>query len=237
MNSPHSSAPATTPVLAVIRAAGPQAAIAGGPTALLQTGDGTLLQCALRKARALGSDLGPSVGDLSVVVTVRQQHGPVVAQARREGARLLIVPTGTPESEAWILDAVQREGWAPGGARMLLLRVDAPLVTAATLERLAQAEMPAPVDASASNGLVPVLEEEARPDPERAGIVRLDLPAYLPAWKGQAAPGVEGPGAPLPEPIWRPLVVTDRFVNVRLRDVATYRRHFPEAFRRRFQKW
>jgi molybdopterin-guanine dinucleotide biosynthesis protein A len=229
-----------TAIIGIVRAAGPQAAIAGGPTPLLQTGEGSLLECAIRK-------VSPFVS-APTVVTVRTHQEPVAAQARRQGAQVLFLPPDGVETEEWIVEALADTiGFAPG-TRLLLLRVDAPLIAPETLQRLAEATIPGAAGADPGPdhghgpdpdhghghdpgplvkrglaGLVPVHDAGDGPDPERAGVVRIDLSGPC-----------ERPFAP---PNWFAIPVPDRHVNVRLRDVATYRRHFPDAFRRRFQKW
>lgn len=212
-------------IIGVVRAAGPQAAIAGGPTPLLQTGNGTLLERAIRSLRA--------VTEVPLFVTVQEHHGPVAAQARRQGAHVISLPSGTEETLPWIVSTLSVSGEVSlgTGARILLLRVDAPLIASDTLRQLSET----PVQASSGTAeqgeglplIIPFSGADEALDPEGVGVMAVDVP--------------EGTHADaFTEPTWGPRVgvpVEDRHLKLRLRDVATYRRHFPDAFRKRFQKW
>jgi CTP:molybdopterin cytidylyltransferase MocA len=223
-----------TQTLGVVRAAGPQASIAGGPTPLLQTGSGTLLEGAIRQLRDVGVE--------RIIATIHAQQEPVAAQARRQGAETRLLPTGEAESLSWIL-RVLGEGAPPlpPGSRILLLHVDAPLLAHGTLHALLAAgdgAATAPTPMSAPTRFVPIRSRdgtgpapEAAPadavgDPEAAGATLLLLPHGLAAATDD-----------IPEPASVPVFVEDRHAALRIRDLPTYRRHFPEAFRRRFQKW
>jgi len=218
-----------TLTLGIVRAAGPQASIAGGPTPLLQTGSGTLLERAIRKLRDLG--LG------TVLTTIHEQQEPVAAQARRQGADLLLLPTGETETLPWIVRALPvPETLRSSGTRVLLLQVDAPLIGVETLARLLSVademmdgEAMGEADAD-PRLLVPVAEGGAL-EPDAAGALLLVFPRGYSRSEATDMGDAIARLAPIPVP------VNDRHATLRIRDLPTYRRHFPDAFRRRFQKW
>lgn len=234
-----------TPLVGVIPAADRGGHIGGAPPALLQTGEGTFLERAIAVLRAAGVE--------RIIVGVRDARDPVAAQARRGGAEVAEVepegrdpgaslgaaqrcmagtggltgageaPVGGPSAVA---DASDASGWV--GVSFLLLPPTYPEVKESTVRTLIQGWQEAeeaPIVAA------PLL-------PEGTSV------AHLP-WHELAPLILRGDGAAdrlrAPETVEGPnllrIPVTDPGVGQRIDTLPLYRRHFPQAFRKRFQKW
>ena len=215
-------------VLGVIPAAGLSSRIGGNPKPLLETGSGTFLARIIQALREGGAD--------PIMVGVRDDPGPVAAEARRAGARVLVPPdleAGPVATLQAALRLVRREGsvaGADGESRspvnaLLFLPSDFPLVQGATVRALVEAwrETGAPLVLPLEGGRTghpalfagPLLDELLDPTlPEGARSV-------VDAHRSEA---VQVP-------------VDDTGVHVDIDTLPEYRRHFPTAYRKRFQKW
>lgn len=218
-------------VLGVIPAAGLSSRIGGNPKPLLETGSGTFLSRVIRSLREGGAD--------PVVVGVRAVPSPVAAEARRNGAEVL-VPPKVEEGPVATLRAALEYARGNGGpphrghpkappetppAALLLLPADFPLVKGETVRALVQAwrdtsaNLVLPVQGGRTGHPAlfsgPLLDELLEPDlPEGARSV-------VEAHRGTA---VEVP-------------VDDPGIHVDIDTLPEYRRHFPGPYRKRFQKW
>jgi molybdenum cofactor cytidylyltransferase len=215
-------------VLGVIPAAGLSSRIGGNPKPLLETGSGTFLERTIRALREGGSDL--------IMVGVRHDPGPVAAEARRAGARVLVPPDLEAGPVATLQGAIhivrqersvaEADGGPPSPLRALLfLPADFPLVQGTTVRVLIEAWR----ETGAS--LVLPLEGERTGHPALFAGPLLDelLDPTLPegarsvvdAHRSEAIQvSVEDPG-----------------IHVDIDTLPEYRRHFPAAYRKRFQKW
>ncbi len=234
-----------------------EGAIGGAPPALLPTGDPverTFLGRALSRLRAAGVE--------QVVALVRHRGDPVAMAALREGCHLLVPEGGATEGDAGGADGV-RERNAPGhpaegevalraslatlpglfpapvspdkgpeaGAGeeaepfpllALLLPPSLALVEPATLAALVEGAGRHPEARAwiAVQGREGEAEPVQAPDP---GGLRPRLLRILP----EAGPDLPTLLLPLPDPHLATPILT----------LPAYRRHFPQAARRRFQKW
>jgi hypothetical protein len=209
-----------TPLVGVIPAADRGGTIGGAPLPLLQTGEGTFLDRAIAVLRAAG------VG--RVFVGVRNARDPVAVQALRAGAEVTEVEVTTSEPEA-SLHAAEAQMAAEGASSVafLLLPPTFSCVREATIRSLVQGWLDAGGAADVAAPLLP------------RGTAMADLP-----WTRLAPLILRGPGAAdrlrglEPEDL-SPLriPVTDPGVGACIDTLPLYRRHFPQAFRKRFQKW
>ncbi len=205
-------------LIGIIPAAGRSSRIGGNPKPLLDTGSGTFLE---RTVRALGEG-----GAASVHVGVRHEAGPVTAAVRRLGARPHVpvdVDDGPIATIRTVIRTLRDEGEAP--AAILFLPVDIPEVTPKVVRALVESwcQFDAPLVLPASRGrtghpalfsgvlldelLEPDLAEGARTIVERH---RADA---------------------------RIIEVDDEGILIDIDTLPEYRRRFPDAYRKRFQKW
>ena len=201
-------------VLGVVPAAGRSTRM-GSPKPLLDADGPTFL------ARVVG--ILREGGASTVVVGVRESPGPVAAEARGAGARL-VVPD---DVEAGPIATVQAALRMVEDADALLLHpVDHPLVDPETVRILIQAARESPeagvvVPAVGEETGHPVLFRSAlfaellEPDLEEGArtVVRRDRDRVL------------------------EVQVNDPGVLADLNTLGDYRRHFPGSYRKRFQKW
>jgi molybdenum cofactor cytidylyltransferase len=215
-------------VLGVIPAAGLSSRIGGSPKPLLETGSGTFLDRVILALREGGAD--------PVVVGVRDDPGPVAAEARRAGARVLVPadleagPMATLQAAIRLVRRVRSGGGAdveqpsPLGA-LLFLPADFPLVQGTTVRAL--------VEAWRETGASLVLPLEGRGTGHPALFAGPLLDELLdPALPEGARSVVE---AHRTEAVQVP--VDDPGIHVDIDTLSEYRRHFPTAYRKRFQKW
>ncbi len=205
-------------ILGVIPAAGRSSRIGGGPKPLMDTGEGTLLERAVGALRGGGAD--------PVVVGVREDPGPVAAEARRLGARAL-VPEGVEEGPVATLrsalETVRAEGAPP--AALLYLPADIPLVRSGTVAAL--------VTAWRETGAHLVLPWEGGKTGHPALFAGPLLDALVDPHLPEGARSVVE--AHRSEALEVP--VDDPGIHVDIDTLSDYRRHFPSAHRKRFQKW
>lgn len=201
-------------VLGVVPAAGRSTRM-GSPKPLLDADGPTFL------ARVVG--ILREGGASTVVVGVRESPGPVAAEARGAGARL-VVPDDVEAGPIATVQAALR--MVEDAGALLLHPVDHPLVEPETVRTLIQAArenpeagvvMPATGDETGHpvlfrNALFPELLE---PDLEEGArtVVRRDRDRVL------------------------EVQVSDPGVLADLNTLGDYRRHFPGSYRKRFQKW
>jgi molybdenum cofactor cytidylyltransferase len=215
-------------VLGVVPAAGLSSRIGGSPKPLLETGSGTFLDRVILALREGGAD--------PVVVGVREDPGPVAAEARRAGARVLVPSDLDAGPIATLQAAIRRtrpdrgvagaDGERPSPPRALLfLPADFPLVQGTTVRALVEtwrktgASLVLPMEGGESGHPAlfagPLLDELLDPAlPEGARSV-------VDAHRDEA---VQVP-------------VDDPGIHVDIDTLSEYRRHFPTAYRKRFQKW
>jgi len=215
-------------VLGVIPAAGLSSRIGGNPKPLLETGSGTFLARIIRALREGGAD--------PIMVGVRDDPGPVAAEARRAGARVLVPPdleAGPVATLQAALRLARREGnvtGANGESRspvraLLFLPSDFPLVQGTTVRALVEAwrETGAP--------LILPLEGERTGHPALFAGPLLDelLDPTLPEGARSVVDAHRSEAVQVP--------VDDPGIHVDIDTLSEYRRHFPTAYRKRFQKW
>lgn len=246
-----------TRLLGVIPAADRGGHIGGAPPALLQTGEGTFLERAIALLRAAGVE--------RIIVGVRNGRDPVAVQALRGGAEVAEVEPegrdpsaslraaqgklagdreltsveassgvgiGAEASSGVGAEASSGDGASaaagPENVSFLLLPPTYPEVRESTVLALVQGWRAA---GEIPNVAAPLLPE---------GTSMAQLP-----WHELAPLILRGPGAAdrlhAPEAVGGPdllrIPVTDPGVGQRIDTLPLYRRHFPQAFRRRFQKW
>jgi molybdenum cofactor cytidylyltransferase len=205
-------------VLGVIPAAGRSTRIGGGPKPLLETGSGTFLARVVRALRDGG------VGE--VVVGVRDDPGPVAAEARRCGAKAL-VPEGVDEGPIATVRSVLRrtEAGGPLPAAIVLLPADYPLVSPSTVAAVLAAWR-----RSGASLVRPRHEGRTGHPPLFAGpLLDALLSPHLP--RGARSVVEEHGDEAVLVDVDNPGILVD------VDTLPEYRRHFPDAFRRRFQKW
>jgi len=221
--------PAHRLLVGVIPCADRSGAIGGAPPPLLQTGDGSFLERAVALLRVAGVD--------RILVGVRDRRDPVAAQALRAGGTVVEVAAGEHDPGASLRAAgdLVRGDSAPGAAgsdfdpTFLCLPPTYPLVRDDTMDDLARAWREA---AGPPGILAPALPA----DSPRAGIPWWDLAPLFLLGPDPAARLPEGPDAP-PGDLPVRVEVVDPGVAERIDTLPLYRRHFPQAFRKRFQKW
>lgn len=207
-----------SPVLGVVPAAGRSSRI-GNPKPLLDADGATFLERTVGVLREGGAS--------RVVVGVREDRGPIHATALRTGAHVLVpedVEDGPITSVRAALDWWESEEEGSPEA-LLLLPVDHPKVEAATVAALLRAfqdegaSLVLPVHGGHSGhpvlfagALLEELREEGLEEGARTVVHR----------HREAALEVE---------------VSDRGVLVDIDTLPEYRRHFPQSYRKRFQKW
>jgi CTP:molybdopterin cytidylyltransferase MocA len=215
--------PPSVPSAGLVPATETRTAIGGAPPPLLRAAEGTFLARALGRLRAAGM--------AEVIVTVPDARGPVAAEARRGGAEIVVVEgpgEGSAPEPLRSLEAAARHSRAEG---WIVLPPAFPLVRESTPAALLEAWAHAGPEVRA---IVPVLAPAVpAPQAERPGwdaaapiVVRGDQVEALPD-----LPGSLGAEALLRVP------VEDPGIGIRVDTLALYRRHFPEVYRRRFQKW
>ncbi|TVP49114.1 MAG: hypothetical protein EA350_02465 [Gemmatimonadales bacterium] len=233
--------PPVRPLVGVIPCADRSGAIGGAPPPLLQTGEGSFLERAIALLRVAGVD--------QVLVGVRDRRDPVAAEALRAGASVVEVAEGDRDPAASLRAAgaavrgggpgVQGESGSPPGpgpavdpapvSTYLCLPPTFPLIRKDTMEELARAWREA---ASPARILAPVLPA----DSPRAGIPWWELAPLFLRGPDPAARLPQDPGHP-PDALPVRVEVVDPGVAERIDTLPLYRRHFPQAFRKRFQKW
>jgi len=206
---------APPPITGVVPAAGLSSRI-GSPKALLDAGGESFLDRVVTTLRTGGVPL--------VVVGLREAAGPVHAAALRTGAEI-VVPDDVDAGPIATIRAALSLPHHPAVAALIVLPVDIPLV---------------------SDGTISLLVERF----ERTG-----APVVLPAYRGETGhpvifsgdalealqdPTLEG-GARTVSREFRDradiVEVEDRGVLIDIDTLPDYRRHFPAAYRKRFQKW
>jgi molybdenum cofactor cytidylyltransferase len=216
-------------VLGVIPAAGRSSRM-GNPKPLLDAGGRNFLE---RVAAALRDG-----GATELIVGVRSEKGPIAAAALAAGARVVVPESVDDGPIATIREAIRSAEGDPEIQGLLLLPVDHPRVKAGTVAALLQAAF------SPSDGNPDTL---ARASPS-APIV---IPVHRGKWghpvflSREVFPDLLEPeleeGARTVVERHRDRVlqveVDDAGVLADLNTLADYRRHFPDSFRRRFQKW
>jgi molybdenum cofactor cytidylyltransferase len=205
-------------VLGVIPAAGRSSRIGGRPKPLLDTGEGTLLERVVGALRGGGAD--------PVVVGVREDPGPVAAEARRLGARTLVpesVEEGPVATLRSALESARAEGEPPGA--LLYLPADVPLVQPGTVVAL--------VTAWRETGAHLVLPREGgrtgHPALFAGPLLDELLDPHLPEGARSVVEAHRSAAVEVP--------VEDPGIHVDIDTLSDYRRHFPAAHRKRFQKW
>lgn len=204
-------------VIGIVPAAGRSTRIGGGPKPLLDTGAGTFLERVIAALREGGAD--------RIVVGVRADPGPVAAVARRSGAEVL-VPDDVEEGPVATVRAALRSphGEAPAEAA-LLLPADFPLVRGRTVAAL--------VDRWRSGGESLLLPRHGGRTGHPALFAGPLLEELLdPALPEGARTVVERHREGAVE-----VEVDDPGIHVDVDTLPEYRRLFPEAYRKRFQKW
>lgn len=216
---------ATSPVLGIVPAAGRSRRMGGQAKPLLDAGGGeTFLDRVVSTFRSAG------VGN--VVVGVREDPGPVAARAREAGARVLVPADVDDGPIATIREALSGEDGDPPAA-LLVLPADMPLVHPGTVARLLEAwGGPAPSPDDVPTIWLPRLGE-------RTGHPALFTGQALAALRTR---GLEQGARTVVEAERErgrvgEVPVEDRGILVDIDTLPDYRRHFPQAFRRRFQKW
>jgi molybdenum cofactor cytidylyltransferase len=206
-------------VLGVVPAAGRSSRM-GNPKPLLDAGGRNFLERVVAALRDGGA--------AEVIVGVRSEKGPIAAAALATGARVVVPDDVDDGPIATVREAIRGAEGDPEIKGLLLLPVDHPRVEAGTVAALLQAASApagpcAPIVVPVQRGrsghpvflsrevfpdlLEPELEEGARTVVERHRDRVLEVE-------------VDDPG-----------VLAD------LNTIADYRRHFPDSFRKRFQKW
>lgn len=210
-------------MIGVIPAAGRSSRI-GNPKPLLDADGATFLE------RTVGLLREGGIG--TVFVGVREERSPIGAMAGRTGARIVIPddPDRGPVAtlRAVVIEAQEFAGGAPGA--FIFLPVDHPLVKAATIGELIERWR-----ATGRDLVVPV-HRERRGHPILLGPTILQELAH----REPAIGAGEEDLADLLHPhdhAAELVEVDDRGVLVDIDTLAEYRRHFPAAYRRRFQKW
>jgi molybdenum cofactor cytidylyltransferase len=203
-------------IVGVIPAAGRSTRI-GNPKPLLDADGRTFLDRAVWTLRQGGLE--------EVLVGVRESRGPTYASALRTGARV-VVPVQVDDGPiATIRAALQ---WTTDGERpgaLVILPVDHPRVEPATVSALVDAF----VEGDASL-VLPVFEGRSGHPILIAGPLLDELE------EPELAEGARTVVRRHRETA-RLLEVPDRGILVDIDTLPEYRRHFPEAYRKRFQKW
>ncbi|MEX2529209.1 MAG: nucleotidyltransferase family protein [Gemmatimonadota bacterium] len=206
-------------MIGVIPAAGRSSRI-GNPKPLLDADGASFLERTVGVLREAG------IG--TVFVGVREEGSPIGAMAGRTGARV-VIPDDPDRGPVATLRAVVTEAREFAGA-CIFLPVDHPLVRPATIRELIERWR------TTGRDLVVPVHRERRGHPILLG------PTLL-RELGQGEPGT-GAGEEDLADLLHPhdhaadlVEVDDRGVLVDIDTLAEYRRHFPAAYRRRFQKW
>jgi len=216
-------------VMGVVPAAGLSTRM-GNPKPLMDAGGRSFL------ARVLAALRGGGTHD--VVVGVRHEKGPIAAEARNAGARV-VVPTDVEDGPIATVRAAIRLLDGPEVAGLLLHPVDHPLVKAETVGTL--------LDAAS---------DRSSPTGARSGVEDVPVPSIVvPVEGGRSGHPVFFSRTLFPELLEPDLpegartvlnrhrdrvvevAVDDRGVLADLNTLADYRRHFPDSYRKRFQKW
>jgi hypothetical protein len=221
--------PAHRPLVGVIPCADRSGAIGGAPPPLLQTGDGSFLERAMVLLRIAGVD--------RILVGVRDRRDPVAAQALRAGGTVVQVAEGEHDPAASLRAARETvpEGdpqpavSSAAATTFLYLPPTYALVRDDTMEELARAWRAATAPPAI---LAPTLPVES----PRAGIPWWELAPLFLRGPDPAAHLPAGPDEP-PGDLPVRVEVVDPGVAERIDTLPLYRRHFPQAFRKRFQKW
>jgi hypothetical protein len=187
--------------------------IGGAPPVLLETGAGSFLE---RAARALRD-----AGATRILVLAPNPQGPVAALAARTGCEILPLPEGplTPEAAlSPLLSDLRMEAEAPTQLGLLLHDPLYPLVRPETFQALVRA------------GQEPGTPKGGWILPAEGPVPRFlpSTPPFPPDWGDPAEGGT-------PPPLRIPL--EDPGAGIRVDTLPLYRKHFPGAFRKRFQKW
>lgn len=204
----------------IVPAAGRSSRIGGGPKPLLDTGDGSFLERVVRALRDGGAD--------EVHVGVRHDPSPVAAEAHRNGARVHCpdgLDAGPIATVRHVLNEAREHG-SPLDA-VLFLQADMPAVSARTVREL-------------------VAAWRARPDAPIALPATPDGATGHPALFAHSlfgelcAPGLdEGARTVVEAHRSEALIVEvdDPGIHLDIDTLPEYRRAYPDAYRRRFQKW
>ncbi len=212
-------------ILGVVPAAGRSTRM-GNPKPLMDADGATFLERTVAALREGGAD--------PVVVGVRDHRGPIHAAARKTGAHVLVPdrvddgPIATVRAAVeWATNPPTPEEAEPTVQALLLLPVDHPKVKGRTVGRLVEAFLAAepspplviPVHGDRSGhpvlfgaSLFSELGEEELDEGARTVVRR------------HRSRALEVP-------------VDDRGVLVDIDTLPDYRRHYPRAYRKRFQKW
>lgn len=215
-------------VLGVIPAAGLTSRIGGSPKPLLETGSGSFLATVIQALREGGAD--------RLVVGVRHDPGPVAAEARRAGAEVHV----PPDLEAGPISSIQaalrhclRNAGAEGASgtplhslrALIFLPSDFPLVQGRTVRQVietwrrteASVVLPRQGGRTGHPALFAGPLLDALLDPTLLEGARTVLETHR---SGAVEVLVEDPG-----------------IHVQIDTLPKYRRHFPDVYRKRFQKW
>jgi molybdenum cofactor cytidylyltransferase len=203
-------------VLGVVPAAGRSSRM-GNPKPLLDAGGRSFLERVVTALRDGGAT--------EVIVGVRTEKGPIPAAALAAGARILVPHDVEDGPIATVREAILSVEGDPEVRGLLLLPVDHPRVETGTVAALlAAAASTAPLIAMpvhrGESGHPVFLSREVFPD-----LLEPDL-------EEGARSVVDRHRARVLE-----VEVDDPGILADLNTLADYRRHFPDSFRKRFQKW
>jgi len=205
-------------VLGLIPAAGLSSRMGGSPKPLLETGSGTFLQRIVTTLRVGGID--------RVWVGVRDSSGPIAAEARRWGATTFVPEDPDSGPIGSLQTAIRLARLEPHPPSAIVVNpADLPLVRVATLERLLAA-----------------WREERRPLVLPATEGKTGHPGLFGAllWDALLAPDLPQGARSVVEAHRAEAVlveVADPGIHIDIDTLSEYRRQFPDAFRKRFQKW
>lgn len=204
-------------ILGVVPAAGRSTRM-GNPKPLMDADGATFLDRTVAALREGGAD--------PIIVGLRDDRGPIHAAARQTGAHTL-VPEQVEDGPIATVRAALAWARDPDLQGLLLLPVDHPKVKGETVHRLVEAFL------------------GADPRPSLAIPVHGDRSGHPVLFDASLFSELQEPG--LPEGA-RTVVrrhrdralevpVDDRGILVDIDTLPEYRRHFPRAYRKRFQKW
>jgi molybdenum cofactor cytidylyltransferase len=210
-----SDPPTPSPITGVVPAAGLSSRI-GSPKPLLDAGGESFLDRVITTLR--------TGGVARVVVGLREAAGPVHAAALRTGAEI-VIPADVDAGPIATIRAALSLPSHPAVAALIVLPVDTPLVSDRTVRLL--------VERFERTG-APIVLPEHRGETGHPVIFAGDaLAALLDPTLKDGARTVSREFRDRAEIV----EVDDRGVLIDIDTLPDYRRHFPAAYRKRFQKW